>query len=390
MKKLLESALPKDMASSVKTNAITLDPPLRSIGNGNSVRLTTIHSDGRVEHEVIDAEVNEKRRRGTLQDTRNVRRRVEDDSTSDPPPNPPVARPTTSTSQNPSGDTPMANARLPVPPNSPVPTPTSQTPPREDPLSADPKFRLASNVREQIDLGSIAEKILKMQVNLEFREVLGMSPELSHYFVEGIRKRRRPVDINANANTSSLTSSAVDKSPLEVNVNAASTSVSTPLYACASPRANVLLEDTLKINSLVDHSSEICLMPRRVCEKLCLYLDESVEWTINTFDTGSKAEPQGPVGVCHRVKIDVGGVSVHLPVFIVEEASTDLLLGMPWILHTRAATNVEDDGSVTMHIKSLDGRAAVRWQALKTDHPRNRQFVRYPEEGTVGGEWGKM
>jgi hypothetical protein len=74
----------------------------------------------------------------------------------------------------------------------------------------------------------------------------------------------------------------------------------------------------------------------------------------------------------------------------VEEASTDLLLGMPWILHTRAATNVEDDGSVTMHIKSLDGRAAVRWQALKTDHPRNRQFVRYPEEGTVGGEWGKM
>jgi hypothetical protein len=50
------------------------------------------------------------------------------------------------------------------------------------------------------------------------------------------------------------------------------------------------------------------------------------------------------------------------------------------IVHTRAATNVEDDRTVTIHIKSLDGRAAVRWQALKMDRPRNRQFVRLPEE----------
>ena len=59
MKKSLEQSTIKPTA--VNTNAITLDSPYGGIGNGNSVRLTTYHDNGLVEHKIIGAEVNEKR-----------------------------------------------------------------------------------------------------------------------------------------------------------------------------------------------------------------------------------------------------------------------------------------------------------------------------------------
>jgi hypothetical protein len=175
-----------------------------------------------------------------------------------------------------------------------------------------------------------------------------------------------------------------------VHINSASADITTPLYACASPRADVYLEDNLKVNSLIDHGSEICLMSKRVCDRLGLYIDTDIAWTINTFDTGIKVEIRGPLGVCHRVKIDVGGIEIRIPIFIVEDSNTDLLLGMPWIHIMYAATIIEDDGSVSVHIKSTDGRIATSFTAVKANHERNRHFVKYPELGSMGTQWGKV
>ena len=165
----------------------------------------------------------------------------------------------------------------------------------------------------------------------------------------------------ACANTSVETDNIETATLPTAHVNSASADIVTPLYACASPRADAYLEDNLKVNSLIDHGSEICLMPKRVCDRLGLYVDTEIAWTTNTFDTGIKAEIHGPLSVCHRVKIDVGGVEVRIPIFIVEDSNTDLLLGMPWIYIMRAATIVEDDRSVSAHTKSTDGRTATRY-----------------------------
>jgi hypothetical protein len=85
---------------SVSSNVITLDTPYGSIGNRNSVRMTTIRADGTVEQEIIEAEVNEKRRRGDIHDTRNVRCRMEEISTQDTP---------TSNETSTVNDAPMSN-----------------------------------------------------------------------------------------------------------------------------------------------------------------------------------------------------------------------------------------------------------------------------------------
>ena len=81
---------------------------------------------------------------------------------------------------------------------------------------------------------------------------------------------------------------------------------------------------------------------------------------------------------------------MRLPVFIVEESSTDLLLGQPWNRITRSAVIHEDDGSCVIHIKSPDGRVAAQFCAVKPDHERNREFAKYADEGAIGGQWGKV
>jgi len=287
----------------------------------------------------------------------------------------------------------MGNGIPPVsqPPSQRSSAPSSQTQQGQpvQPLANDPKFRLASELCQSINLEDITEKIMKMPVNLELREVLGTSNEIAQYFIENIRKRRRPIE--ANSGNTSVDTDNIDTVPIPAaHVNAASADIATPLYACASPRADTYLEDILKVNALIDHGSEICLMPKRVCDHLGLYVDTEVAWTINTFDTGTKAEIRGPLGVCHRVKIDVGGVEVRIPIFIVEDSNTDLLLGMPWIHIMRAATIVEDDGSVSVHIKSIDGRTATSFTTVKANHERNRHFVKHPELGSIGTLWGKV
>ena len=75
--------------------------------------------------------------------------------------------------------------------------------------------------------------------------------------------------------------------------------------------------------------------------------------------------------------IDVGGVEVKLPVFVVEEAFQDLILGRPWECAVRAIITNNNDGSESVQIHSEDGRRAVRFTCVTADHERNREFAKH-------------
>jgi hypothetical protein len=70
MKKFFES---QTLTASVSNNNITLDEACGSIGNGNLVCVTTIMDNGSVLQEIVDAEVNEKRKRADVEQGRRVR-----------------------------------------------------------------------------------------------------------------------------------------------------------------------------------------------------------------------------------------------------------------------------------------------------------------------------
>jgi hypothetical protein len=82
MKKFFKS---QTLSPSVSSNNITLDEACGSIGNGNSVCVTTIMDNGSVLQEIVDAEVNEKQTRADVEQRRQVRFRRDDASHPYPP-----------------------------------------------------------------------------------------------------------------------------------------------------------------------------------------------------------------------------------------------------------------------------------------------------------------
>ena len=98
------------------------------------------------------------------------------------------------------------------------------------------------------------------------------------------------------------------------------------------------------------------MMSQRVFDQLDLPINTEIRWRINTYNSDTELEGLGPIGVCHSVPIDIGGVEVNQPVFVVEYCNHDLLLGRPWVRSVCAQYTNEDDRSLSARIKSPDGQ----------------------------------
>ena len=211
----------------------------------------------------------------------------------------------------------------------------------------------------------LTEKVLQTQVTLGLNELLGVAQELSENVGSTIRKKRLPI----------IKPSVVSSTTIEPEA----------LYACVSGKARATVDNALKADALLDGGSEVCLMPKRIFEKMDLPIDTDIHWRINGYDKPEKArqeaEERGAIGVCHDVRIGVGGVDVNLPIFVVEHSNSDLLLGRPWERLVRAKYDNRDDGSLWVEIRSTDGTRIVNFCAANADHERNRFFARAPKSG---------
>jgi len=192
-------------------------------------------------------------------------------------------------------------------------------------------------------------------VCLTVHDVLSTSSEISNYMYDQTRKRRVPIDSHLEAMVMSTTPAPTSVPPIiTAEVNNATL---TPLYASPSGRANVLLDGSVKVNSLLDDASEVCIMARRIFDQLNFPIDTDIEWRIRSFS--KEAGAYGCLGLCHAVPVDIGGVEVKVPIFVMEDSEHDLLLGRPWGKMASATFINEDSGDYVCRIKSPDGRRIV-------------------------------
>jgi hypothetical protein len=271
---------------------------------------------------------------------------------------------------------PASAAPIPSPaqflPHGPVPFPpapaaaTQPAPMGEDRVK---KFRLASKLSKEIDVADVGEKVMESPVTLKFRELLAVSPGVTTFVYDQSRRQRLPIDSVSHG----ITSANASATYFDPSTN----STSGHLYACPSSRAKATLDGTLGTWGLIDHGSEVNLIPRRIYDLMDnIPVDTDIEWTINAYHQSGKAPPNGMIGVIHALSIDVGGVEVKLPVFIVEDAFQDLILGRPWERAVRAIITNNNDGSTSVQIHSEDGRRAVRFTGVSGEHERNREFAK--------------
>jgi Protein of unknown function (DUF4100) len=334
-----------------------------NLGPQSSVMITTLDFENNTRtDEIIDVEVNEKRRRDEI-----LRRRV---------------RPRTE-------DTGPRTPAAPVPPPDVTPAP----PPdidmqdvQDDRRSTTPgasgappkKYRLASEVGQHVNASHIGEKIMDTPVQLSIREVLAVSSDVSSYLHDQTRKRRIPINTPVTVPTATATNASVTTATADAD---ADTGYLKQLYACPSGRAKVTIDHAIEVNSLLDHGSELNMMPRRIFEKTNLPIDTNISWRIEKYDSKTNAEldEHGPIGVCHKVSVDIGGVDVIQPIFVVEHCNNELILGRPWKRMVRAEFINENNGSCIVRIKNLDSTKMAEFCSVKAQHERNREFVRQPE-----------
>jgi hypothetical protein len=381
------------------TNNISLDvQPTATIGGGTTVHLVTIHDDGSETHEIIDADVHVKRKADDQIDpSRRVRfkfngmhRDREDSTPTLSPPSNSASLPTTDRVTSPptvpatGGPSMRQTDRTTSPASHGLPNlvgidlELGQTDiPMQEATARERRFRLASELRESISIAEIGEKIMNMPIHLTLKELMATAPDLSSHFHEITRKRRIPV----------LGMTPTD--PVIISSATASSVTRQPLYACPSGRAKALVEDSLTLSALLDNGSEINLMPRRVWERLEQPIDTTINWTLDGFKKTQEQDGKTVLGVCHDVKVNIGGVESQIPVFVVDDANADLLLGRPWEMAVRAVYVNEEDGSYSCTIKNDDGTRIVRFCAMKADHERIRMYARPQEKAAVGGDWLK-
>jgi len=319
----------------LRANQVTIDSSVYAEAGPDTgtICIVTLHDDGSETHEYIDAEVDEKRKAADEEDRRNVRPRFDA-----PIPNAPYPSTGLSNSHPARPFASAKNSKL----FSATQNPIKPDPPPNELSTEKPKakFSLGSDLHEQIDMEKLTEKVLQTQATLGLNELLGVAQELSESVDSIIRKKRLPI---------------IKPSVVSNNVASSTTIEPEALYACVSGKARATVDNALKADALLDGGSEVCLMPKRIFEKMDLPIDTDIHWRINGYDkpekARQKAEERGAIRVCHDVRIGVGGVDVNLPIFVVEHSNSDLLLGRPWERLVRAKYDNRDDGSLWVEIR---------------------------------------
>jgi hypothetical protein len=164
-----------------------------------------------------------------------------------------------------------------------------------------------------------------------------------------------------------------------------------PLYAYTSLRVRATIEKGVTVTALIDDGSEICIIPRRVFEMMNIRIDTEINWKINTYEVvKAEATGKGLLGVCHSVYVSVGGVTVELLIFTVEDSNSDLLLRQPWVQYVQAQNDNRADSSLWIRIESPDGRRVAQFYAVTANHERNRLYARHPTKWVIGTDWGEV
>ena len=156
------------------------------------------------------------------------------------------------------------------------------------------------------------------------------------------------------------------------------------LYACASPTVTGKIEGKLKVKMLIDSGSEMCVMSGDLYERVkgLLPVDTEILWSI-----GSANSTMDEVfGVCHSVAVEVRGIKLPVPVFILEGASQEFILGRTWDRLALAQHDNRQDGSLYISITSLDDRKKATFCAVadRTDRDRDRARILCLEDNASG------
>jgi hypothetical protein len=108
-----------------------------------------------------------------------------------------------------------------------------------------------------------------------------------------------------------------------------------------------------------------------------LPIDTDISWSVGS----ANATHNRVFGICHSVSVSIGGVKIDVPIFILEGAAQDFILGWPWERKARAKYHNREDGSLYITISTTNNRRKAVFCAMDERSDRNRDRVRMLAKG---------
>ena len=238
--------------------------------------------------------------------------------------------------------------------------------------------RVPMKLRAEAQPEKMVDKILDQPIErITMRELLGLTPDLLHE-IWGVR--RLPPLNKATIPSTQATKTEPEREAGVIHAGGVplcsqmETKSMRELYVCALPTIIGKLEGRFRVTMLIDSGSQMNVMSKELWEKVqdLLPIDTDVSWSIGSGNLTHNRV----YGVCHSVMVDIGGVEITGPVFVLEGAAQQFILGRPWERSARAQYDNRDNGSLYISIKPADGKRRAVFCAVAEHNSRNRDRVR--------------
>ncbi len=157
--------------------------------------------------------------------------------------------------------------------------------------------------------------------------------------------------------------------PEKVNVSSGALTISPNqrLIASGCPKVKARIEGRNEI-ALLDTGAEINVLSAEVVDDLRLPYSEDVSARVVGIDKGEAA----PLGRCDDVCISVGSCTVYQSFVILRNPNHRVILGMPYLLATRATTAADLGGECRVSLRAPDTGKIVSFQAARDQNSRQR------------------
>lgn len=217
--------------------------------------------------------------------------------------------------------------------------------------------KMVHHFRDTVDPHEIAQRIFSGQVTLSVEEVVGLSPDIQKVLTQTMAPEKvvrfsiNPIELDDHALESSF-------EPKEPKI----------WYSLGCPRTMVTVEKSAKVSALLDSGAEVSVMTKKVMNTAGLIMRQGPRLELVTH-TGHHCPF---IGVCEEVSINVGGLIIYTPVFVVEAGDHPLVLGQLFLHQGKFSQEYRNDG-VFGHLTDETNTHTVVFPTLNPKDRANRQ-----------------
>ena len=210
---------------------------------------------------------------------------------------------------------------------------------------------MANVLRESVGVTKITKRILDLEVSLTVGELLASAPGIEKLLTKALSEDEV---VQFRMNDSEV--AAVSEVSLKCQ-----------WYTIGCLKTRVRLKDSAKVLALLDTNAEINLMTKAVMEEAGLAIRSGSRLELISH-TGHF---QSFLGLFEDVEVAVGGLKTRHPIFVMEKAEHDLILGQPCLTNVKFTQEYQADRVFGTITNESEFQSAV-FQTLAANDPSNR------------------